>query len=167
MQVQCWLQASNNTGILNTCTQLWLTESEQATPMDSIKDIVRSSVFNKHLKKAGDVSRNVVEITIKMKSIVRKPFMIKIFLKCFNNVFIILQTARDKNNAKVVGSGRVLWCNSVEVMPRTILPRRNRRRAPSATSTRKPEQEKDARGVTCFNGGECDKPTCSGEIWWS
>ena len=32
-------------------------ESEQATPMDSIKDIVRTSVkvpeFDKHLKKAG------------------------------------------------------------------------------------------------------------------
>ena len=28
------------TGILNTCTRLWLTESEQATPMDSIKDVV-------------------------------------------------------------------------------------------------------------------------------
>ena len=37
-------QVSNNTGILYTCTQLWLTESEQMTPMDSIKDIVRSSV---------------------------------------------------------------------------------------------------------------------------
>ena len=35
---------SNNTGILNTCNQLWLTESEQATPVDSIKDVVRSSV---------------------------------------------------------------------------------------------------------------------------
>ena len=32
LQVQSSLQASNNTGILNTCTQLWLTESEQATP---------------------------------------------------------------------------------------------------------------------------------------
>ena len=31
-QVQSWLKASNNTGILNTCTRLWLTESEQATP---------------------------------------------------------------------------------------------------------------------------------------
>ena len=44
-------------GILNTCTRLWLTESEQATPEDSIKDVVRSSVkvleFDKHLKKAG------------------------------------------------------------------------------------------------------------------
>ena len=43
--------------------------------MDSIKDVVRSSVkvfeFDKHLKKAGGhVSRNVVEITIKMKTIV-------------------------------------------------------------------------------------------------
>ena len=48
----------------------------------SIKDIVRSSVkvpeFDKHLKKAGGyIGRNVVEITIKMKIIVRKPFMIK------------------------------------------------------------------------------------------
>ena len=82
-QVQSSLQASNNTGILNTCTQLWLTESEQATPVDSIKDVVHSSVkvpeFDKHLKKAGGhISRNVVEITIKMKTIVRKPLMIKI-----------------------------------------------------------------------------------------
>ena len=35
-------------------------------------------------------------------------------------------------------------------MARTILPRRNRRCALSATGTQKPEQEKDARGVTCF-----------------
>ena len=34
-------------------------------------------------------------------------------------------------------------------MPRTILPRRNRRCALSATGTWKPE-EKYARGVTCF-----------------
>ena len=84
MQVQSSLQASNNTGILNTCTRLWLTESEQATPVDSIKDVVRSSVkvpeFDKHLKKAGGhIGRNLVEITItiKMKAIVRKPLMIK------------------------------------------------------------------------------------------
>ena len=61
---------------------LWLTESEQATPVDSIKDVVRSSVnvpkLDKHLKKAGGhISRNVVEITLKMKTIVRKPLMIK------------------------------------------------------------------------------------------
>ena len=36
------------------------------------------------------------------------------------------------------------------VMPQTILPRRNRRCALSATGTRTPEEEKDARGVTCF-----------------
>ena len=35
-------------------------------------------------------------------------------------------------------------------MPRTILPRRNRRCALSATGTQKPEEEKDARGVTYF-----------------
>ena len=51
--------------------------------MDSIKDVIRSSVkvpeFNKHLKKAGGhIDRNVVEITIEMKTIVRKPLMIKI-----------------------------------------------------------------------------------------
>ena len=51
--------------------------------MDSIKDVVRSSVkvpeFDEHLKKAGGhMDRNVVEITIKMKTIVQKPLMIKI-----------------------------------------------------------------------------------------
>ena len=62
--------------------ELWLTESEQMTPVDSIKDVVTSSVkvpeFDKHLKKAGgQISRNVAKITIKMKTIVRKPLMIK------------------------------------------------------------------------------------------
>ena len=28
------LTAGDTTGILNTCTQLWLTESEQVTPVD-------------------------------------------------------------------------------------------------------------------------------------
>ena len=85
MQVQSWLQGSNNIGILNTCTRLWLTESKQATPADSIKDIVWSSIkvpeFNKHLKKARrHIGWNVVEITIKMKTIVWKPLMIKIHI---------------------------------------------------------------------------------------
>ena len=57
LQVQSWLQASNSTGILNTCTQLWLMESEQVSPLDSIKDVVWCSMkvpeFDKHLKKAG------------------------------------------------------------------------------------------------------------------
>ena len=35
-------------------------------------------------------------------------------------------------------------------MLRTILPRRNRRDALSAAGTWKPEEEKDARRVTCF-----------------
>ena len=47
------------------------------TPVDSIKDVVRSSMkvpeFDKHLKKAGGhIDRNVVEIAIEMKTIVRK-----------------------------------------------------------------------------------------------
>ena len=60
-------------------------ESEKATPVDSIKDEVRSSAkvpeFKKHLKKAGEhIGRNIVEITItiKMKTVVRKPSLIKI-----------------------------------------------------------------------------------------
>ena len=68
-------------------------ELEQATHMDSIKDVVQSSVkvpeFNKHLKKArGHIGRNVVEIiiTIKMKNIVRKPLMIKIIKLCLRNL---------------------------------------------------------------------------------
>ena len=85
-----WLQASNNTGILNTCTRLWLMESEQATPMDSIKDVVWSSVkvpeFDKHLKKAGGHIGQNVEITIKMKTIVRKPLMMKITKLCLRNL---------------------------------------------------------------------------------
>ena len=51
--------------------------------MDSIKDVVRSSVkvpeYDKHLRMAGGpIVQNVVEITIKMMTIVRKPLMIKI-----------------------------------------------------------------------------------------
>ena len=70
--VQSSLQARNNTGILNTCTRLWQTESEQTTPVDSIKNVVRSS-------KAGElISQNVREITIKMNTTVRKPLMMKI-----------------------------------------------------------------------------------------
>ena len=60
--------------------------------MDSIKDVIGSSVkvteFDKHLKKAGGlIGRNVVEITItiKMKTIVRIPLMIKIINLCLKN----------------------------------------------------------------------------------
>ena len=63
-------------------------ESEQATPVVSIKDIVRSSVkvpdFDKHLKKAGGhIGRNVAEITIKMKTIVQKTLMIVIVYELY------------------------------------------------------------------------------------
>ena len=68
---------------LTLFTRLWLTEPEQANPVDSIKDVIWISVkvpeFDKHLKKAGGhIGRNVVEIAIKMKTIVRKPLMINI-----------------------------------------------------------------------------------------
>ena len=51
--------------------------------MVSIKDVVQSSVkfpeFDKHLKKAGGhIGQNVVEISIEIKTIVRKTLMIKI-----------------------------------------------------------------------------------------
>ena len=87
------LLASNNTGILNTFIRLWQTESEQATPVDSMKDVVRSSVkvpvFDKHLKKAGGhISRNVVGI-IKMKTIVRKPLMIKTWYSVASYLFFL------------------------------------------------------------------------------
>ena len=40
---------------------------------------LKVSKFNKHLKKAGGhISQNIVEMTIKMKTIVWKPLMIKI-----------------------------------------------------------------------------------------
>ena len=46
--------------------------------------------------------------------------------------------------------GHLVTFFSVVIMPRTILPQRNRRCALSATGTQKSEVEKDARGVTCF-----------------
>ena len=43
--------------------------------------------FDKHLKKAGGhIDRNVVEITIKMKTIVRIPLMTKINKLCLRNL---------------------------------------------------------------------------------
>ena len=63
----------------------------QVIPVDSLKGVVRSSKkvpeFDKHLKKAGGhIDRNVVEITIKMKTIVRIPLMIKIIKLCLRNL---------------------------------------------------------------------------------
>ena len=58
--------------------------TEQATPVDPLKDVVRSSVkvpeFDNYLKKAREhISRKVVEITINMSEnpYVWKPLMIK------------------------------------------------------------------------------------------
>ena len=70
-------------------------------PVDSIKDVVRSSVkvpeLGKHLEKAGwHIDRNVVVITIKMKTIVRKPLMIKI-------IKLRLRNLNNKHLKKAVG----------------------------------------------------------------
>ena len=64
-------------------------------PVDSIKNVVRSSVkvpeFEKHLKKAGEhIGRNVVGITIKMKTIVRKPLIIQALSQKFRQLISLL-----------------------------------------------------------------------------
>ena len=58
--------------------------------VDSTNDVVRSSVkvpeFDRHLKKAGGhIGRNVGEISMKMKTIVWKPFMIKKSIEDFRH----------------------------------------------------------------------------------
>ena len=61
----------------NICTQLWVTELEQSTPVVQRKRSVQDSVWTpefdmKHLKKAEEhISQNVVSITINMSSIVQ------------------------------------------------------------------------------------------------
>ena len=52
---------------------------------------VKVPEFDKHLKKAGaHIARNVVEITKKMKTIVRKPLTIKITKLRFRNLDNVL-----------------------------------------------------------------------------
>ena len=75
------------------CEFLGLIDLTFLLDVDSIKDVVRSSMkvpeFDKHLKKAGGhIGQNIVEITIKMKTIVQKLLMIKIFSYSFliNNI---------------------------------------------------------------------------------
>ena len=67
--------------------------SEQATPVDIVQSSVKVPEFDKHLKKAGGhISRNIVEIAIKMKTIVRKPLMIKINKLRLRNLDHLLET---------------------------------------------------------------------------
>ena len=66
------------------------------TPVNSIKGVVRSSVmvpeFDKLLKKVGGhICRSIVEITIKMKTIVRNPLMLKIQYLVTSSTGYILQ----------------------------------------------------------------------------
>ena len=84
--------------------------------MDSIKDVVRSSLkvseFDKHLKKTGgNIDRNVVEIIIKMKTIVRKPFMIaiiKLRLRNLDNCYVYWRNIIDFESLVMFGKGRAL-----------------------------------------------------------
>ena len=82
--------------------------------MDSIKDVVRSSVkvpeFDK--KAGGHISRNVVEIAIKMKTIVRKPLMIKIKVyvrvkNSLSSLLIFFHQCSKNNSPSIVGC--YLW----------------------------------------------------------
>ena len=89
--------------IETTGVACWLTESEQATPVDSLKDVGRSSVkvpeFDKHLKKAGGyIGRNIMEITIKMKTMVRKPLMIKINKLRLRNLDKLFTNFNERTN---------------------------------------------------------------------
>ena len=55
--------------------------------VDVVKSFVKVPEFDKHLKKAGGhIDRNGVEITITVKTIVRKPLMIKIIQLRLRNV---------------------------------------------------------------------------------
>ena len=63
----------------STKYHLKLRRRENLATNFSVYSFVYKQNFDKHLKKArGHIGRNVVEITIKMKTIVRKPLMIKI-----------------------------------------------------------------------------------------
>ena len=78
---------------LQTTSFIESMESEQANPVDSIKDVVQSSVlvtkFDKYLKKAGGhIGQNVVEITLRYKTIVQKTLMINIIKLHLRNLDI-------------------------------------------------------------------------------
>ena len=66
--------------------------------MDSIKySSVKVPEFDKHLKKAGGhAGRNVVEITKKIKTIVCKPLMIKIFYWIVYSFFFMFFYCMDE-----------------------------------------------------------------------
>ena len=62
------------------------------------------------------------------------------------------------SRASLTGASPPDGLMSVVVIPRTILSRRNRRCALSATDTWNSEEEKDARGVTCFTENKLEPP---------
>ena len=55
-----------------------------------VRSSVKVSDFNKYLKKAGGhIGQNVLEIRIKMKTIVWKPLMIKVYAYSFLGSFFV------------------------------------------------------------------------------
>ena len=63
---------------------------------------------------------------------------------------LVVFYGKSANNEYSMPNPVCIYTYIVVVMPQTILPRRNRRCALSATGTQKPEEEKDTRSVTYF-----------------
>ena len=62
--------------LLLACSEDWTCNLQMIVSLEA-QGSVKVSAFDKHLKAGGHIGRNVVEITIKMKTIVRKTLMIK------------------------------------------------------------------------------------------
>ena len=79
-------------------------------PWDSIKDVVRSSVEIPKKKAGKHISRNIVEIIIKMMTIVQKPLMIASLnvKQSQNTLFIPASTTRKHCSTH----GNKLWRKS-------------------------------------------------------
>ena len=103
--------------------------------MDSIKDVFRCSVkvpeFDKHLKKAGGhIDRNVLEITIKMKTLVRELLMIRIKLHLRN-----LDNKHQKKAGGHIGRNFVEITIKMKIIVRQLLMTKNTTKQPSIESS--------------------------------
>ena len=87
---------------------------EETTPVDSIKDVVRSSVkvpeFDKHPKKAGGhIGWNVVEVTIEIRTIVRKYLMMKNMLELYKSFDSFQNQSHTQRRLKKM-QGMLFFC---------------------------------------------------------
>ena len=90
------------------CIQLYTWSTQQVIGAQHMY-VVRSSMkvpeIDKHLKKAGGhIGRNIVEITIKMKTIVRKPLIIFFSFKSFSHqrqLIVFQQSFSDSKSLQV------------------------------------------------------------------